>query len=187
MMEALDWAVQHRDYDFKNMQIVQVLELTFSNEEILQSLETLREKLQEAFDQQTIDALSVPEDSRQLNVLTAEDSSLHYGDVGMHFTKTPYAVTAVYKKNDVFDKLAEEKFDILILSLHKDETIIPSLLRKIRDFEKQRQILSIPVLILLADPEPSLIEEIQQEDNVVCLAHPVWHSTLIRKIHELTS
>ena len=159
----------------------------FLNEEILQYLEALREKFQEAFDPQTIEDLSVPEDNRQLKILVAEDSPSKYGIVGMHFTKTPYSDTAVYNENDIFDKLAEERFDILILSLHSDETIILPTLRKLREFEKHRQLSSMPMLILLADSTSLLIEEIQREDNVAYLAHPVWCSTLLKKVYELTT
>lgn len=134
MIEALDWAVQHRDFDFRSMQIVQMLELTFSNEEILQSLETLHEKLREAFDPQTIDALSVPEDSRELKVLIAEQGSYNH-EIRSHLWNTTYSDTAVSSVNDIFDKLAQAKFDILIISLHKDNDVALPLLKILRDFD----------------------------------------------------
>lgn len=192
VIQALDWAIEHEDYDFQNMDVVRALQLSVSNKEIFTYIETFRQVLIKNFDQQMIESLNIPEDSRKLKVLIVDDAPAAHEFATNFFRETPYLYTTI-KFNDVHDilsKIARERFDILIINANvNDPNIFSSLLKKIRDFERKNDLPSLPILNLIDSPissTSSLAEEIQKDDKVDFLVRPAWYSSVLRKVYELT-
>lgn len=187
-IQALDWAVQNRDYDFKS--IPWIKDVSFSNEEIMYYIEVIREQLRKSFDQHTIDTLRIPETSRQLKILIIEDEPYRYGWLSTHFEGTQHDIKNVLFNYDddpqTYVEFIKERFEILLLSLNHEKTIL-DIINKLRSFEKQNFLLPIPVLIILASPKSLVLEKFQNDNNIAHLEHPVWLSTLIKKVYDLTA
>lgn len=184
MIETLERALEHsRLYDFQGL-----LPCLPAHDEIVVFLEKLLGRFKSSFDEETLEELSIPEDDRDLQVLVVEDRVYYHGFVETKFRgRTPYTVTRFSNCADAWDSVSQERFDVIVLSLHDDAGDNVKLLQTLRSFERRHNLPETPVLVLLEDDDKDYIDELYRAGCNLHLLLPVVVSSLLQGIYRLTT
>ncbi|MBN1995247.1 MAG: response regulator [Anaerolineae bacterium] len=183
IMEALKWALENRNYDFKSIEFLE--DISFSNKEIVIFIEKIFGLFTSSFDEARLEILKVPSDNRKLNILIVEDKVYKYNTF-LRFGRTPYEITDVHSYEEASPIMSQNKFDIVLSSLHSNSDDNIRLLKNLRHSEMQNGLPHVPVIVLSESNDGTYIHRLYQNGCDAHLVLPVILAELLQKICQLT-
>lgn len=180
MMQALEWALQNKEYNFTQL----LPDLGFSNVEILVYIEKLLAQMKASFDAETLKDLQAPEDSRQLRILVVQDQPMNYGPIEAHLSSTPYETTSASDIQRALEAVSGGGFDLVIVSLHNNPTVSLDFIKEVRRAEKDGGENPIPIIVLTKeDDDAGYINLLYQAGCSFHLKLPVVIGYLLQAIY----
>jgi len=181
IMSALEWALKHKDYDFSKI----LPNLSFSNDQIITFMERYLDRLRSAFDENTLKAMKVPLDQRELKILIVDDRKHEH--VELKFLHTTYKIITVYTIAQGLTKYSKEKFDVVLLSRNRSPNDNLVFLTRLQEIINQTKHSQVPVLALLDAENDVSAEKLFELGCSGHLSSPVPRYLLLQEIYRLTA